>query len=78
MTATPVPVGTTSTSRPMCGCTSLGHAYFYVAFLIPVSGLFWLWGSRYLGEDTARAPTLLGGEEKPTGGGPSASAPHTS
>ena len=33
---------------------------------------------RYLGEDTALAPTLLGGEEKPAGSGPSASAPQTS
>jgi hypothetical protein len=38
---------------------SLGRAFFMISFLIPLSGLFWLWGARYLAEDTARAPTRL-------------------
>lgn len=40
--------------------SSLGQAFFYASFLIPVSGLLWLWGARYLARDTACAPFRLG------------------
>jgi MFS transporter, Spinster family, sphingosine-1-phosphate transporter len=39
----------------------LGHAFFLIAFLIPISGVFWIAGARHLAEDTAKAPNLLDG-----------------
>jgi MFS family permease len=44
----------------MADRTSLATAYAYVSFLIPVSGLFWLWGAVYLKRDTELAPTRMG------------------
>jgi MFS transporter, Spinster family, sphingosine-1-phosphate transporter len=38
---------------------NLRTAFLFVSFLIPISGLLWLWGARHLAEDTARAPTRL-------------------
>jgi hypothetical protein len=41
--------------------SSLGRAFLLISVLIPLGGLLWLWGARYLAEDTARAPTRLAG-----------------
>jgi MFS family permease len=43
----------------MADRTSLAKAYVYVSFLIPISGLFWLWGAAYLKRDTEMAPTRI-------------------
>ncbi len=37
--------------------TSLQTAFLLVSFLIPVAGIFWVMGARYLDEDTQRAET---------------------
>jgi MFS family permease len=35
--------------------TSLQTAFLSIAFLVPLSGVLWIWGAKYLDEDTARA-----------------------
>jgi hypothetical protein len=52
--------------------------FIVVSVTVLIGGLFWLLGMRHLARDTALAPHRLGGEEKPAGGEPSASAPRTS
>lgn len=39
--------------------SSMNTAFTFVSFLILVGGLLWLWGARYLGEDTEAAPRRL-------------------
>jgi MFS family permease len=52
-------------SPPLIGkITDLAHGdmnigFVAVSFAILLSGLFWLWGARYLAEDTRRAPLRL-------------------
>ena len=41
------------------GYYGMDRAFLMVSGLIVLSGLLWLWGTRYLAEDTARAPKLL-------------------
>jgi MFS-type transporter involved in bile tolerance (Atg22 family) len=35
--------------------TSLQTAFLSIAFLVPLSGVLWIWGAKHLDEDTARA-----------------------
>jgi hypothetical protein len=42
------------------GYTNMNVGFVVVSVMFVVSGLFWLWGARYLDRDTALAPTRLG------------------
>jgi hypothetical protein len=39
--------------------TNLNVGFLVVSFLILAGGVFWIWGTRYLEEDTANAPKQL-------------------
>jgi MFS family permease len=43
----------------VAGVTSMQDGFLVVSLAVLVSGLFWLWGARYLERDTALAPTRL-------------------
>jgi MFS family permease len=45
--------------------SSLQTAFLFVAFLIPVSGVLWLWGRHYLDADTQRAEAGLQPGDEP-------------
>jgi hypothetical protein len=37
----------------------MNTGFLVVSFMFLASGVFWLWGTRYLARDTALAPTRL-------------------
>lgn len=47
------------------GYASMNVGFLVVSFMFLVSGLFWLWGARYLERDTRLAPTRLAGADAP-------------
>ena len=48
--------------------SSMQAGFIVVSLLILVGGVLWLWGTRYLGRDTAMAPTKLNVETKGASG----------
>jgi MFS transporter, Spinster family, sphingosine-1-phosphate transporter len=45
----------------IAGLSNMDTAFIFVSVMVLLGGLLWLWGTRYLGRDTALAPTRLAG-----------------